>query len=177
MTRKLVWGDFSDTHTVKMYREPETNEYIVRLYEKTPNGLKLIPDADYFGTEKQESKETGKAMLKHANLKAGGIRENKALDAIMRKNPIKGPGKFEGETYLARYAYENPDEETGSVDELGWYGRFSGKVKGRGPFHVIVNEDSQGFVNGVIYNTEREMQRDWRRIEKEYERYYREFEE
>lgn len=52
-------------------------------------------------------------------------------------NPIKGPGKFEGETYAARYAYENVDQSIGSVDELGWYGVFTGKIKGRGPFHII----------------------------------------
>lgn len=85
-----------------------------------------------------------------------------------RRNPIKGPGKFEGETYLAKYAYENPDGDIGSVDELGWYGYLSGKVRGRGPFHIIVSENSQGFVTGEIFDTAAAMAKQWRKIEKAY---------
>ena len=90
------------------------------------------------------------------------------------KNPIKGLGKFEGGTYATRFAYDNPDDEIGSVDELGWYGKFSGKIKGRGPFHIIVNEDSQGFVSGEMFKSEKELNKAWREIEKEYETYYNE---
>lgn len=88
-----------------------------------------------------------------------------------RRNPIKGPGKFEGELYLTRFAYENVDDELGDVQDFGWYGRMSGKVKGRGPFHIIVHEDSQGFVSGDRYDTEAEMMRDWRKLEREYEKF------
>jgi hypothetical protein len=89
--------------------------------------------------------------------------------ARLRKNPIKGPGKFEGETYAAKFAYDYPDDEIGSVDELGWYGKLSGKIKGRGPFHIIVNENSDGFVSGTFYDTPSQLKRAWARIEKEYE--------
>lgn len=89
-----------------------------------------------------------------------------------RRNPIKGPGKFEGETYAARYAHENYDDDIGSVDELGWFGKFSGKIKGRGPFHIIVEETNQGFVYGKIYDTVAEFNKKWRQIEREYEKYY-----
>lgn len=90
-----------------------------------------------------------------------------------RANPIKGPGKFEGETYVAKHIYENnfTDAEIGSVDELGWYGRFSGKLKGRGPFHVIVSESSDGFVSGEFFDTEKQMMKAWRGIEQEYENF------
>lgn len=83
--------------------------------------------------------------------------------------PIKGPGKFEGETYATRYAHENYDEDLGDVEGFGWYGNFSGKIKGRGPFHIIVNEDSQGFVYGTHYPTKAAMLEDWRRIEMDYD--------
>jgi hypothetical protein len=94
---------------------------------------------------------------------------------MSRANPIKRPGKFEGETYIAKYLYEHSeflDEDMGSVDELGWYGRFSGKLKGRGPFHVIISENSQGFVGGEFFATERELMRAWSGIEQEYERFW-----
>lgn len=85
-------------------------------------------------------------------------------------NPIKGPGKFEGETYAARYAYENPDEDLGDSETFGWYGRFSGKIKGRGPFFIIVEEQSQGFVTGTFFDTEKQLEKAWARIEREWER-------
>jgi len=90
------------------------------------------------------------------------------------KNPIKGPGKFEGETYAGKFAFENPDEETGESDALGWYGKFSGKIKGRGPFHIITSEDSQGFVRAEFFDTVAQLEKAWRGIEKEYAEYYSE---
>lgn len=90
---------------------------------------------------------------------------------MSRRNPIKGPGKFEGETYAARFAYENPDEDLGDSETFGWYGNFSGKIKGRGPFHIIVNENSQGFVTGEFFPTEKAMRKQWRAIEREYDEF------
>ena len=92
-----------------------------------------------------------------------------------RRNPIKGAGgKFGGESYVAKWVYETADgtDELGSVDELGWYVKYSGKVKGRGPFHLIVREDSQGFVRGEFYNTEKELDRAWNGIERAYDEFY-----
>jgi len=102
--------------------------------------------------------------------------DNLAGKHYQKENPIKGPGKFEGETYAARYAYENPDDEIGESDALGWYGRFEGKIKGRGPFCIIVREDSQGFVYGQFYDTPKQLAAAWRRIEREYEKFYDESE-
>ena len=102
-----------------------------------------------------------------AHWKAAGHRT-----LLLRHNPIKGPGKFEGELYITRYAHENPDEEIGSVDELNWFGRFSGKVKGRGPFHIITEENSQGFVWGKLYDSEKEMMKAWHEVEREYDQFY-----
>jgi hypothetical protein len=87
------------------------------------------------------------------------------------KNPIKGPGKFEGETYAARYAYDNVDEDLGDVQTFDWYGKFSGKIKGRGPFHIIVRENNQGFVYGEFFKTEAELNRQWRRIERAWDKF------
>lgn len=89
-----------------------------------------------------------------------------------RANPIKGPGKFEGETYAARYAYENPDGEIGAADELGWYGWYSGPIRhSKQVFHIIVSEDNQGFVRGEFFDTKDQLNRAWRGIEKEYEKF------
>jgi hypothetical protein len=93
------------------------------------------------------------------------------IDPTPFKNPIKGPGKFEGETYAARYAYENVDEDLGDVQTFDWYGRFSGKIKGRGPFHIIVRENNQGFVYGEFFDTEAALKKQWRRIERAYEKF------
>jgi hypothetical protein len=87
------------------------------------------------------------------------------------KNPIKGPGKFEGETYAARYAYDNVDEDLGDVQTFDWYGKFSGKIKGRGPFYIIVRENNQGFVYGEFFKTEAELNHQWRRIERAWDKF------
>lgn len=97
---------------------------------------------------------------------------------MSRANQIKGPGKFEGETYAVRWVYDQAGhgflDDVGSVDELGWYAKYSGKIKGRGPFHVIINEDSQGFVSGEFFDTDKQINKAWERIEKEYEDFYAE---
>jgi hypothetical protein len=106
---------------------------------------------------------------------ANPIERNVIGNRIMAKKNPRGFGKFD--THLAEYAYQNPDEQLGSVDELGWYGMLYGKVKGRGPFYVIVKEDSQGFVTAETYETEKEMRRVWGLIERDYEEYYEENQE
>jgi hypothetical protein len=87
---------------------------------------------------------------------------------------IRYPGKFEGEMYATRAVYDMAGhgmlDDIGSVDELGWYCAYSGNIRGRGPFHVIISEDSQGFVRGEYFDTEAEMQRAWAAIEAQYER-------
>lgn len=111
----------------------------------------------------------GNKVLSAARVGPGMFHVRAPSGMIERKeNPIKGPGKFEGETYAGRYAYENVDDELGDVQDFGWYGNFSGKIKGRGPFHIIVREDSQGFVYGEFFDTKEKMLKNWSRIEKEY---------
>ena len=94
------------------------------------------------------------------------------------------PGKFEGELYATRYAYEQTldgcSDDLGEVDGFGWYARFSDKIKGRGPFHIILQEDSQGFVYGTYYDTETDLDAAWADLETEYADYcesLQEFEE
>lgn len=82
--------------------------------------------------------------------------------------PIKGPGKYEGETRAVKYAHENPDDELGDVEGFGWYGNFSGKIKGRGPFHIITTEDNYGFVSGQMFPTKTAMLKKWNEIESDY---------
>lgn len=89
-----------------------------------------------------------------------------------RRNPIKGPGKYEGELYLTKYVSEEGfyDEELGDVEGFGWYGLINGlKVKREGPFYGIISENNQGFVSGAWYKTEKEMKNKWNEIENDYE--------
>lgn len=75
-----------------------------------------------------------------------------------------GPGKFEGcgnYAKVAEYLYESCDEELGDVEFFGWYGKFAGKIKGRGPFFAVVSEDSNGFVDVTYYDTEQELENEW----------------
>ena len=89
-------------------------------------------------------------------------------------------GKFEGELYATKYAYESTldgcSEELGEVDGFGWYASFSDKIKGRGPFHIILQESSQGFVHGAYYDTADDLAAAWSALESEYEEFCSEFE-
>ena len=92
---------------------------------------------------------------------------------------IRTLGKFEGELYATRYVYDlsvdgGIDEDIGESDALGWYGRFSGTIRGRGPFHIIISENSQGFVHGEFFDTEEQMNAAWSQIETEYDLFYEE---
>ena len=88
---------------------------------------------------------------------------------------IKHLGKFEGELYATKYAYEATldgcCDDLGESDGFGWYARFSDKIKGRGPFHIILNESSQGFVSGTYYDTETDLDAAWADLETEYADY------
>ena len=94
---------------------------------------------------------------------------------------IRDLGKFECELYATRAVYDMAGDgmltDIGSVDELGWYACYSGTIRGRGPFHVIVSEDSQGFVHGEYFDTEADMEKAWAAIEGEYETLYATMEE
>ncbi|MBE27624.1 MAG: hypothetical protein CMB06_00725 [Euryarchaeota archaeon] len=58
-------------------------------------------------------------------------------------------------TDLAERLYkETPDEEAGSVEELGWFGRFNEEK-------VILTEDSQGFVDAERFDTSEKLQEVW----------------
>ena len=90
---------------------------------------------------------------------------------------IKNPGKFENEMYATRFAYDNADDSLGESDGFGWYGIFSGPIKGRGPFHIIVREDSQGFVYGEYFDTEEALNKAWEALGSEYSQFCEESEE
>jgi len=70
------------------------------------------------------------------------------------------------DTPLAEKLYgEMPDDESGSVQELGWYGRYDSEL-------VILNEDSDGFVNTFEAIDKADLDRFWSLVTKEYELYY-----
>jgi hypothetical protein len=56
---------------------------------------------------------------------------------------------------LAEQLYgETPDEQSGSVEELGWFGLFKKE-------RAILTEDSQGFVDAEQYSTNEKLQEVW----------------
>lgn len=90
---------------------------------------------------------------------------------MAKRNPIKGPGKFEGELYITRYVYDEGfyDEELGDVGGFGWYGLIDGmNIKGRGLFYGIISENNFGFVSGQWFKDRKEMKNKWAEIEEAY---------
>lgn len=89
-------------------------------------------------------------------------------------------GKFEGSGDFGEAVYELVmdasylDEEVGSSDELGWYGLALGlDVPGfPGKHNVIVTETSSGFFDVTEYDTPEQARKDWRKVEREYEKFY-----
>jgi len=84
-------------------------------------------------------------------------------------------GKFEGTNYkhVVQWLYNLAgdgflDEELGECEGFGWYGKFSGTIKGRGPFHAICHESSQGFFSVTWINTEKRLNEVWSNIECDY---------
>ena len=53
-----------------------------------------------------------------------------------------------------RLSKETPDEQAGSVDELGWFGLFREEK-------AILTEDSQGFVDVEQFDTDEKLQEVW----------------
>ena len=53
-----------------------------------------------------------------------------------------------------RLSEETPDEQGGSVDELGWFGLFREEK-------AILTEDSQGFVDVEQFDTDEKLQEVW----------------
>ena len=88
-------------------------------------------------------------------------------------------GKFEGELYATKYIYDvtgdGCSDTLGESDGFGWYASFSGKIKGRGPFHAIIGEDSQGFVHGTYYDTAADLALAWDKLETEYDEFSAEY--
>jgi hypothetical protein len=84
---------------------------------------------------------------------------------------IPGPGKFEGtgEHYLlAKALYgETPDEEIGTVEDIGWHGLFADEG-------AILIEDSQGFVSILTFDTPEATALTWSAIEQMDETFFAE---
>lgn len=84
----------------------------------------------------------------------------------------KRPGKFEGceSQLVGEVLYQlsacGPDEQVGSVDDLGWYGLILGKKRA-----WIVREDHFGFFDYETF-THEEARGKWDEIEDEYQDYY-----
>tara|TARA_B100000029_G_scaffold339258_1_gene331435 strand:- start:698 stop:913 length:216 start_codon:yes stop_codon:yes gene_type:complete len=53
-----------------------------------------------------------------------------------------------------RLHMETPDEQAGSAEELGWFGRFNEEK-------VILTEDSQGFVDAEEFDSMEKLNEVW----------------
>jgi len=59
MTRKLIDGDFTATHELKVYRDSEWNEYIAQVRCKANN--KIV--SSYHSDDKEDAKSSGRKEL------------------------------------------------------------------------------------------------------------------
>lgn len=154
-----------------------------------------IPGRGFVRTEQHYSKTT----TGHINKWLAGAKADKVPQETIEtlssgrynENPRRGPGKF-GDA-IEEVLYAGPDQETGSVDELGWYGLVSGMLKQEArelaqeneieltpededeydwPLNAIINENSDGHISVETFKNNRDAIRRWREIEREYERYY-----
>ncbi len=119
-----------------------------------------------------------------------------------KENPAKckrcetmahSPGKFEGETLLAKDLYESAmeggaNDELGDAETFGYYWKFSadGKLLGkthegkkvynlidghRHPVYAILSTESQGFVTVNVYPSKAKLDEVWERLEADYEKF------
>lgn len=57
------------------------------------------------------------------------------------------------------------DDDTGSVDELGWFGLFNRE-------QVILEEDGQGFVTAHTFDSLPELNEAWEGVVDDYDKYW-----
>lgn len=94
-------------------------------------------------------------------------------------------GKFDGneDYYLAEYLHqlslEGCDKELGDVQDFGWFGLILNIIKGnlsKGQSY-IVHEDNYGFFDYRVYNTVKESEEEWARLEEDYEEFMKDSED
>ena len=81
-----------------------------------------------------------------------------------------GPGKFEGneDGRLANVLHDTePDDQVGSVDELGWYGLIIQRNHA-----YIVHEDNYGFFDYTRFDDINDAENIWEGILNEYAVFY-----
>lgn len=62
MARKLIDGDFTNTHELKVYRDSEWNEFVAVV--RCKENKRVV--AEYFSDDKEDAKSTGRNMLLRA---------------------------------------------------------------------------------------------------------------
>lgn len=65
---------------------------------------------------------------------------------------------------------QQPDEQIGSVDELGWFGLARHHVR---PGGLVLNQNEQGFRGVWITDSAGQLEARWAAIEEDYDRFYR----
>lgn len=73
MTRKLIDGDFSATHELKIYRDYDWQEFVAIVKEKATG--KVV--SEYFTDDKDDAKSTGRAELRQSTMAANAKIEAK----------------------------------------------------------------------------------------------------
>ena len=129
------------------------------------------------------------ALRENSDAHSFSVESDQDSEEIRRSwgfNIIKyGLSKFEGnDNYagVAQYIYQlsldgGLDDELGDVDGFGWYGRFAGLIKSKGPFYAICSEDSQGFFDVEWFDTLENLDSKWSQIEADYQTYMDESDE
>lgn len=158
------------------------------------NRVRRLKGSGWYGESRRHSLaskgvETGrKRKLKVPRQKR--VRKLKAeegsLESLAGKDLSRepsGPGKFEG-NYSDRFAKAihqtfgdgMGDEELGDVQDFGWYGKldvshYEIKEDGYPIIGVIAMEDNSGFFTYISYSTRKVFEKDWKQIEKDYEKF------
>jgi hypothetical protein len=106
--------------------------------------------------------------------------------SLTSRGTIKAPGKFEGEMLWVPYFYEatsmgESDADFSFGDGDTWVGflifqggDFKEFPELEGSYGISLEENSQGFVSGVVYDTPEEYAADLAQVEKKSEEYHSE---
>lgn len=112
-----------------------------------------------------------------------GFIENHTFTEAELDTRYPRPGKMEGETLLTgilweMVGYSAQDDELGDSESFGWYGKFDGvELKGIGrKIYAIVHTGSTGFVSRTDYPSHEALEKDWKKLESEYEEFDRDHE-
>lgn len=123
---------------------------------------------------------------------SGRVIPTPGIRTRIRRNPRDGRGKFGNTVEELLYQLDH-DQQIGESGALGWYGMVSGLLRPEAaeiaadldleldpddldeydwPLNAIIREGNDGDIDVDTFAENREMMRQWRLIEKDYDGYY-----